>query len=222
MIAELRAADLKVTAEAKERDPTAGQKNLAAAAADRTPTRFMSRISRRISNVEFKREVFAVFGQILIGKINHPTARVRIIQKLRELKYEAGCGFLHETDNSPMPDRPMLARIDLMIRTEIYLTRHEYRRREAQDECHLFLFPGWELVLLGLINKGEDILEVRLGEWERRWRGAGDRVRWEGARKTRMMAGKDAPIGQALGDGAGGCDAFHRRLRRMVARFLRR
>lgn len=210
LIADLQAAEFEVTVEGAgggngtEGDQPAARNNLAMTAADRTPTRFMSRFSPQIRNVEFKREFFAVFGQILVGKINRTTARVILIQKLRQLDYDPGCGFPCERGKPPLVEGPTLDRIDLMIRTEIALTRNERRCREAQDECHKFLFPGWELVLLGCVNPELDSPETRIGEWERRWRAAGDSVKWIGARKPRMMACKDSPIWQALGNGEGG------------------
>ena len=143
-------------------------------------------------------------GRLLVGKINRTTARVILIQKLRQLDYDPGCGFPCERGKPPLVEGPTLDRIDLMIRTEIALTRNERRCREAQDECHKFLFPGWELVLLGCVNPELDSPETRIGEWERRWRAAGDSVKLIGARKPRMMACKDSPIWQALGNGEGG------------------
>lgn len=67
----------------------------------------------------------------------------------------------------------------------------------SEDPLVRDLFPAWELAVRGWSQKHRT-------DWPRRWQAAGEAVGWKGACKDRMVALKDSPVWQALGDGAGG------------------
>ena len=71
-------------------------------------------------------------------------------------------------------------------------------RINAQNESTVYAVPAWELLRYGQRKVPRD--------WAARWKAAGDSVGWIGAVRDfgRMVARKDSPIWQALGDGAGG------------------
>ena len=70
----------------------------------------------------------------------------------------------------------------------------------VQDEATVYAFPAWELALYDGQRVSRD--------WPARWNAAGESVGWVGASRDygRMVALKDSPIWQALGNGAGGYD----------------
>ena len=68
----------------------------------------------------------------------------------------------------------------------------------AQTAATCYAFPAWELVRYESRRVPRD--------WPARWKAAGDSVGWVGASRDfgEMVALKNSPIWQALGDGAGG------------------
>ena len=68
---------------------------------------------------------------------------------------------------------------------------------ESEDPQIAALFPAWELASGGYRKQHRT-------DWPQRWKAAGERVAWRGAHRTKMVALKNSPIWQALGDGAGG------------------
>lgn len=91
-------------------------------------------------------------------------------------------------------------RLDLVIKTNIDISRGYGQHIEGIDDDVVMAFPAWELYRAGEPKVRRD--------WHRRWRAAaqacGDtdaiRILEEAGR---MIARKDSPIWQALGDGAG-------------------
>ena len=70
----------------------------------------------------------------------------------------------------------------------------------TQNEYTVWTVPAWELIRHGQRRVPRD--------WPARWKSAGDAVGWVGASRDfgRMVALKDSPIWQALGNGVGGYD----------------
>lgn len=84
---------------------------------------------------------------------------------------------------------------DLRMRTQMATSAANVN---AQDESTVYVVPAWELLRFGQRRAPRD--------WQARWKSAGDSIGWVGALRDfgRMVALKDSPIWQALGDGAGG------------------
>ncbi len=70
------------------------------------------------------------------------------------------------------------------------------RLAEETDDT-LDLFPAWRLTRFMWPNG-------KPRDWAVRWAAAGNAVGWQGACREEMVARKDSPIWQSLGDGAGG------------------
>ena len=68
----------------------------------------------------------------------------------------------------------------------------------AQNEATVYTVPAWELKRFGQRRVPRD--------WQQRWKAAGDATGWVGAIRDSdvMVALKNSPIWQALGDGVGG------------------
>ena len=71
-------------------------------------------------------------------------------------------------------------------------------RANSQTVGTCYAFPAWELVRY----KESRVLR----DWKARWKAAGDATGWEGAIRDSdvMVALKNSPSWQALGDGVGG------------------
>jgi hypothetical protein len=117
--------------------------------------------------------------------------------QLREAMRESG---MIEGDGG-LTDHLSDARRQLIIETNVLDTLNFGRWKAGQDELTLDMLPAWELVrMVTPIGTPRD--------WELRWREAADATTWEGVSDPgetgRMVALKNHPIWQALGDGAGG------------------
>ena len=67
----------------------------------------------------------------------------------------------------------------------------------AQTPDTLDIHPAWRL-------ERYSSRRIQRQDWAARWKAAGDACGWAGASRTEMVALKESPIWQALGDGAGG------------------
>lgn len=174
--------------------------------------------SARTTNADYLAEVAKVVDQILSGEINMATGRWLLVKKLKQLGYDPERGFPQDMANVPPAERGSLQdlssqqRIDLMLRTNVEMTRNYARVVEGNSPAALRMWPAWRLkrVASRVTPRGErrdregELVEDAKNSWEARWQAAGDSVGWEGALKSVMVARKDSPIWQALGDGAGG------------------
>lgn len=111
--------------------------------------------------------------------------------------------WLHANGYMPKPgeegtllDHSSDRRLQLMIETSVLDTMGYGRYEAGTDEVALDVNPGWELVR---------VINSRVHrDWPKRWQAAGESVGWVGASKVEMIALKNSPIWQALGNGAGG------------------
>ena len=166
--------------------------------------------SARVTNAEFLQEVKSVVDDILSGKINQATGRLRLLRKLTALGYDPAVGFPGDMAAIPPAERGSLQdlssqrRLDLLIETNVRMAQNYGRMIAGNQEYELREYPAWELVRMFWREIERGSPESKTAGWPQRWRDAGESVAWEGALETPMIARKDSPIWQALGDGAGG------------------
>ena len=166
--------------------------------------------SARVTNADFLGELASVIDDMLDGKINLATGRLRLFRKLKELGYTPETGFPDEVAALPpaergsMQDLSSVQRLTLMLETNERMAANYGRMVDGNQPYALHAYPAWELVRLfrRLIERGSP--DSRTAGWEVRWEDAGEATGWEGALRTPMIARKDSPIWQALGGGAGG------------------
>jgi hypothetical protein len=166
--------------------------------------------SARVTNAEFLGELAAVIDDMLDGKINLATGRLRLLRKLKQLGYTPEEGFPDDVAAMPpaergsMQDLSSVQRITLMLETNERMAANYGRMVEGNTPEARHAYPAWELVRLyrRLIERGSP--DSRTAGWEQRWDDAGALVDWEGALRSPMIALKDSPIWDALGGGAGG------------------
>ena len=177
-------------------------------------------LSARTTSAEYLNEVDAAIQEMLAGKTNLATTRLRLMRKLKQLGYDPERGFPEDMATVPPADRGSLQdlssqqRIDLMVRTQVAMARNYGRMLAGNTEQARFSFPAYELVRLGERHTPRGFRRVReqlvadpSNAWQRRWTQAATEVDNEGVAQPHsvgMIARKDSPIWQALGDGAGG------------------
>ena len=164
----------------------------------------------RGTNAEHLQEIAEVVDDILSGKINMATGRWRIMRKLKQLGYDPTTHFPGDLAKVPPAERGSLQdlssaqRIDLILETNVRMASNYARMVAGNTGYALHAYPAWELVRLFHRDTPRGSPESKSLGWERRWSDAGESVLWEGAKEKRMIARKDSPIWQALGDGEGG------------------
>lgn len=166
--------------------------------------------SARVTNAEFLGELAQVIDDMLEGKINMATGRLRLFRKLKELGYDSEVGFPDEIGKVPpaergsMQDLSSVGRLNLMLTTNERMAANYGRMVDGNTPYARHAYPAWELVRLyrRVIERGSP--ESHSPGWEERWEAAGDLADWEGAVRQPMIARKDSPIWQNLGAGAGG------------------
>lgn len=122
-------------------------------------------------------------------------AKAQIKEALDRLNYQAS-----PDDENTIKDFTSDARLQLIVETNVLDAQGHGRWQAGQDETALDVNPAWELVrMITPMGKPRD--------WEARWADALNATTIEGATPPgsgRMVALKNHPIWQALGDGAGG------------------
>lgn len=167
-------------------------------------------VSARTTSADYLNEVARVVDDMLAGKINLATGRLRLMRKLKELGYDPAIGFPQDMASIPpaeadsLQDLSSRMRIDLLLKTNVAMARNYGRVISGNTPAARFAFPAWELVRLGVRNIQRGTPESHTAGWQRRWTAAGESVDWHDALQGRMIALKDSPIWQALGDGDGG------------------
>ena len=172
--------------------------------------RLRSVFSARMTNAEAVQELANVVDEMLAGKINLATGRLRMMRKLAELGYDPEKGFPQDMAAVPPAERGSLrdlsseTRIDLMLETNQRIAAN-YGRMVAGNSAYARReYPAWELVRLYWRRNPRGSEESHSPGWDLRWRAAGESVDWEGALEMSFIALKDSPLWQALGDGEGG------------------
>lgn len=172
--------------------------------------RMRSIFSARTTNAEYLAEIGEVVDDILAGKINMADGRLRLFRKLRQLGYDPEVGFPEDMRRVPPAERGSLRdlssemRLNLVLETNMRIAANYGRMVEGNTEHARFAYPAWELVRLYQRAVPRGTPESHSPGWAVRWNSAGEFVDWEGALTSTMIARKDSPIWQALGDGAGG------------------
>ena len=172
--------------------------------------RMRSVFSARTTNAEYLQEIGKVVDDMLSGKINMATGRLRLMRKLKQLGYDPQVGFPGDMAAIPPAERGSLqdlsskARLNLVLETSQRVAANYGRMVEGNTEYARFAYPAWELVRLYQRNVPRGTPDSHTEGWLVRWRDAGEAVDWDGAVESPMIARKDSPIWQALGDGAGG------------------
>jgi len=174
--------------------------------------RLRSVFSARMTNAEAVQELADVVDDLLAGKNNIATARLRMMRKLKSLGYDPERGFPQDMAAIPPAERGSLrdlsseGRIDLMLSTNVRVAANFGRVLAGNSEYARREYPAWELVRLYHREIPRGSAESHSAGWQERWHDAGEFCDWEGAAKAPMIALKDSPIWEALGDGAGGFD----------------
>jgi len=133
-----------------------------------------------------------VAAKVAGGRMDDATARMRLQQWLDSSGYAPGPGM-----KGSLLDRSSARRINLILDTQRTMAAN-VANIQAETDASLDLFPAHELVRFGTRRVPRD-------DWHLRWKSAGEACGGEGASQGgRMMARKDSPVWQALGDGAGG------------------
>ena len=136
------------------------------------------------------------------GDIGEGEARRRLTNLLDAFGYTPERGFAEVDDDVPaatpntITDLSSFGRLNLVVDTNAGMAASVSRLAEETDDT-LDLFPAWRLTRFMWPNG-------KPRDWELRWAAAGNSVGWQGACREEMVARKDSPIWQALGDGAGG------------------
>ncbi len=148
--------------------------------------------SARMTLQGYLDRVQAVLMQVADGTLDASAARLALTDTLAQLGYAPEPGT-----EGTLKDARTLARLNLVLDTNQKTAASLARLAESEDPQVAALFPAWELLSTGYRKHHRT-------DWPQRWKAAGERVAWQGAHRTKMVALKSSPIWQALGDGAGG------------------
>jgi hypothetical protein len=127
--------------------------------------------------------------------ISIPEAKAQLKEYLESVGYQPKVG-----EEGTIKDLSSDARRQLQVETNLLDVQGYARWMGSQNEMSLYGNPAWELVRMRHSKVPRD--------WEERWSDARDGTQEEGSTEAgeRMVALKDHPIWQALGDGIGGYD----------------
>ena len=148
--------------------------------------------SARMTLQGYLDRVQAVLMQVADGTLDASAARLALTDTLAQLGYAPEPGT-----EGTLKDARTLARLNLVLDTNQKTAASLARLAESEDPQIAALFPAWELASGGYRKQHRT-------DWPQRWKAAGERVAWRGAHRSKMVALKNSPIWQALGDGAGG------------------
>ena len=146
--------------------------------------------SARMENARYLAQVRAVCAQVAGGGTNLADARMVLTRTLRNMG-------LDTANARGVTDPASRRRLDLIINTRSEMAANA-ARVNSQTPATCYAYPAWELVRYEGRRMPRD--------WAARWKAAGNAVGWIGVARdaTEMVALKDSPIWQALGNGAGG------------------
>ena len=158
-----------------------------------------SLFSARTTQARYLQELQKLLEKLEKGEANEADARLELQKKLDELGYDPEAGGFPGDEGIPpaepgdLRDLSSDMRLRLVLRTNQSLDANLRRKAEAAaDPGALWQFPGWEFARMGYSKAPRD--------WGVRWENAGAAVGWEGASRTEMVALKNSPIWQALGE----------------------
>jgi hypothetical protein len=171
--------------------------------------------SARATNADFLNEVAVAVDDILAGGTNMAQGRWKLLRKLKELGYDPMTGFPGDMANIPPAEKDSLQdlsstqRLDLIIETNVRMASCYAQHLAGSTPYALHAYPAWELVRTFHRDVPRGSPDSHSIGWPRRWNDAAEAVNEEGVsqmlrEQPGMIALKDSPIWQALGDGAGG------------------
>ena len=144
--------------------------------------------SARTIQMDYVRRLQEVCAEYAAGRINAADARTGLQAVLDELGLSDRTGALTDLGSA--------RRLNLILRTQRQMAASA-ARLATQTPDTLDAWPAWRLTRMGTRAVPRD-------DWPARWHAAGERVGWQGAHRSQMVALKASPIWKALGDGAGG------------------
>ena len=172
--------------------------------------RARSVFSARTPSMRYLAKLQQVLAEIARGTMNDATARTILRSFGKSIGYTPEGGFPGEKITPPaeagsLQDLLSPSRLKVLLETPTRLARSARQQIDGSSEYALHAYPAWSL---------ERVYSRRVArsDWMERWRAAGESVSWEGAAQPasgilgepRMIALKDSPIWQAIGEGAGG------------------
>ncbi len=167
--------------------------------------------SARLTNAQATGRLAQLIDEGLAGTINRATFVWQMRKEIVSLGYTPERGFPGEEEVPPaergtLRDLTSERRLRLIWDTNMAIARNYGRVIAGNTEAALYAFPAWQLVRLYTREVPRGTPESGSVGWERRWHDAGVSVGWVGALGPGkpMIALKDSPIWQALGDGVGG------------------
>lgn len=145
--------------------------------------------SARMESARYLAKIRDVCAQIAAGEINQADARLRLVTFLEQMGHSP-------QDGGGITNPASIRRLNLIIDTQRQMAASVAVLSE-QTEATVAMWPAWELTRL-------ETRAVPRPDWDRRWAAAGLACNFEGALKDRLIALKNSPIWQHLGNGAGG------------------
>ena len=145
--------------------------------------------SARMESARYLAKIRDVCAQIAAGEINQADARLKLVTLLEQMGHSP-------QDGGGITNPASIRRLNLIIDTQRQMAASVAVLSE-QTEATVAMWPAWELTRL-------ETRAVPRPDWDRRWAAAGLACNFEGALKDRLIALKNSPIWQHLGNGAGG------------------
>lgn len=145
--------------------------------------------SARMESARYLAKIRDVCAQIAAGEINQADARLKLVTLLEQMGHSP-------QDGGGITNPASIRRLNLVIDTQRQMAASVAVLSE-QTEATVAMWPAWELTRL-------ETRAVPRPDWDRRWAAAGLACNFEGALKDRLIALKNSPIWQHLGNGAGG------------------
>jgi len=163
--------------------------------------------SARVTSAEYLQQLREKLAKAAAGKMSPESVRIMLQAALRDMGYTPEGGFPDDDDAVPpaeagtLRDISSAARIKLQVDTAQRQGASLKLKAMGFNGAALYTHPGWRFTR----RQGRKTAR----EWGVRWYHAGNAVGWEGAAKTEMVALKDSPIWEALGEGEGGSESAY-------------
>lgn len=169
--------------------------------------------SATVTREKYLLRLRGTLARLAAGEWNDAKAREVLQRELDALGYDperggfpGDLGLVEPAERGSLRDLASRARINLTLETNTRLARSAAQAKAGSSPYALSEYPAWSLERI----YGRMVPR----DWAFRWEAAGRAVAWKGAAKgapgltgePRMIALKDSPIWQAIGDGAGGFD----------------
>lgn len=171
--------------------------------------------SARTTQLKVLQKLQDVVKGMLSGESNLADAKLGLGGVLGDMGYTAEGGFPQDPDGTVPPgtsgtitDLASQRRMELTITTQYRSAANAAFVKTGMEDQRRYQWPCWELVRIGRrrVPRGMQLRDGMIvpkpgQDWPSRWVAAGGELFDKG---TRMIAAKDSPVWQALGDGAGG------------------